>query len=368
MTDYRDRINDMGAKARQSSSSNGDGSADDDTAWSVPVDLGPALAGTKTRPQPAILNRSDGRALLYPGQINYLHGADGVGKSLTALFAADEVVRDGGHVVWLDWEDPDETTIVARLGDLGLSADEVLRLFHYLHPEGEATPSRIAGLCQYVTAVGARLVVVDSVGEAFGESGVNEDKDSEVAPWMRSVLKPLAATGAAVLPVDHGVKSGDNPLYPSGSKRKRAQVTGAAYLVEAPRPISKEYGGGQLKLTCAKDRHGNYTRGKTAAIIDVTVYPDDGWTYHIHPPELVAADPAANDKALARAMIRVVKELEDETGSPPTQTMCEQSKRVKGGVTAKRAALEYGVAAGALREEPGPRRSRLFHYVKDLPT
>jgi hypothetical protein len=64
-------------------------------------------------------------------------------------------------------------------------------------------------------------------------------------------------------------------------------VTGAAYLVEAPRPISKEFNGGQLKLTTAKDRHGNYTRGKPAAIIDVGIYPDGGWTVHVHPPEVV---------------------------------------------------------------------------------
>lgn len=345
----------------------GDDCEEELASWR-PVDLSAALRGDKVKPAPGILQRSDGRHLFYEGQINYLHGADGVGKSYVGLFAAVDVVNDGGHVVWLDWEDPDETTIVARLLDLGVKPDTIQERFHYHHPEHEAVPTAVAMVCDLIRNHEARLVVVDSIGEALGVDGVNEDKDNEVTPWFRWILRPLAATGAAVLPIDHGIKPGDNPLHPSGSKRKRAMVTGSAFLVDATRPLSQEYAGGQLKLTCAKDRHGNYTRGKTAAVIDVTIYDDGGWTYHVHPPEVAVSDPAANDKALARAMVRVIKDLADETGRPPSLTMVEQSKRVKGAVQSKRAAVEYALACGAVREESGPRKSRLFHYVKDLPT
>lgn len=334
-----------------------------------PVDLTAALAGDKVRPEPTILRRSDGKALLYEGQVNYLHGADGAGKSYAALFAAVEVLGDGDHVVWLDWEDPDETTVVGRLLDLGVSRDVIADRFHYVHPQTEATPAAVEVVCDLARSVVARLVVVDSVGEAMGVDSVNEDRDNEVTPWMRRVLRPLAATGAAVLPIDHGTKSTDNPLHPSGSKRKRAQVTGAHYLVEAPRPLSKEFGGGRLRLTTAKDRHGNYTRGKVAAEIDVTIYPDGGWTIHVAPPAPVARqDGAEVDRALARQMVAVAAELAAETGAPPSLTMLEQSKRVKGAVTAKRAAVEYAVAAGALQETEGPRRARLFTYLNDLET
>jgi Bifunctional DNA primase/polymerase, N-terminal/AAA domain len=342
----------------------------DDTlnSWNE-VDLTAALRGDKTRSHPTILRRSDGRYLFYEGQVNYLHGADGVGKSYVALFGCKDVLDNGGHVVWLDWEDPDEVTIIGRLSDLGVTADVILERFHYLNPQSEATPAAVAQVCDLVRRHQARLVVVDSVREAFGVDGVNEDRDNEVGPWMRRVLRPLAATGAGVLPVDHGIKSGDNPLFASGSKRKRAAVTGAHYLVEAPRPLSKEYSGGQIALKTAKDRHGNYTRGKVAGIIDVAIYPDGGWTVHIHPPAAAAAeDGSANDLALVRAMVRVVKDIEAEIGGPVSQTMAEQSKRVKGGVQAKRAALQYAAALGCLDESTGPKRARLFSYVKDVET
>jgi hypothetical protein len=348
-------------------SRNGDGPNDDDGDSWREVDLTAALRGDKVRSEPTILRRSDGRHLFYEGQVNYLHGADGVGKSYVALFANKDVLDDGGHVVWLDWEDPDEVTIIGRLHDLGVNTDTTRERFHYLNPQTEATPTAVAQVCDLVRRHQARLVVIDSMGEAFGVDGVNEDRDNEVGPWMRRVLRPLAATGAGVLAVDHGIKSGDNPLFASGSKRKRAAVTGAHYLVEAPRPLSKEYNGGQLKLTCAKDRHGNYTRGKVAAVIDVAIYPDGGWTVHINPPTPAADDDgSANDLALARAMVRVVKELEGEIGGPVSQTMAETSKRVRGGATAKRAALQYAAGRGALDVEKGGRGALLYTYVKDL--
>jgi hypothetical protein len=350
-------------------SSNGDVPDDDGAESWREVDLAAALRGDKTRPHPTILRRSDGRHLFYEGQVNYLHGADGVGKSYVGLFASKDALDAGGHVVWLDWEDPDEVTIVGRLHDLGVAPAVILERFHYLNPQTEATPTAVAQVCDLVRRHQARLVIVDSMGEAFGVDGVNEDRDNEVGPWMRRVLRPLAATGAGVLAVDHGIKSGDNPLFASGSKRKRAAVTGAHYLVEAPRPLSKEYNGGQLKLTTAKDRHGNYTRGKVAAIIDVAIYPDGGWTVHIDPPATVAtSDGSENDKTLARAMVRVVKELEAEISGPVSQTMAETSKRVRGGATAKRAALQYAAALGALREDKGTRGARLYSYVEDLET
>jgi Bifunctional DNA primase/polymerase, N-terminal/AAA domain len=233
-----------------------DDEARDADTW-APVDLTDAVQGKKVRQPPSILRRSDGSYMFYEGQINYLHGPDGVGKSWVALFAAVDVIGNGGHVVWLDWEDPDEVTIVGRLLDLGVDPHVILERFHYHHPETEASRAAIAKVTELARAYKARLIVVDSIGEAFGLDGIGENNDDEVAPWMRRVLRPLAATGAGVLPIDHSIKSGDNPLHPSGSKRKRATVTGSHFLVDATRPISKEFHGGQLKLICAKDRHGN---------------------------------------------------------------------------------------------------------------
>lgn len=333
-------------------------------SW-YPVDLTAALNGEKVRPEPTILRRSDGKALFYEGQVNYLHGTDGVGKSYVALFAAVEVLEDGGHVWWLDYEDPDEVTVVGRLLDLGVKPDVIAHQFHYLHPETEATPTAVAMVCDFVRGTKARLVVVDSVGEAMGLDGINEDKDAEVTPWMRRVLRPLAATGAAVLPIDHGVKNGENPLHPSGSKRKRAQVSGSHFLVDAIKPLSQEFSGGRLKLTTAKDRHGNYTRGKTAAIIDIAIYPD-GWTVKVLPPEVEGNAEDQKLLVVARAAVRAAKELYEETGEPPSLRLLEQAMKVKAQRETRRAGIELAVAKGALAEESGPRNARLFRFVKEF--
>ena len=196
-------------------------------------------------------------------------------------------------------------------------------------------------LCEQVREVGATLVVLDSIGEAFAVDGVDENHDAEVAPWLRNFIGPLVATGAGVLPLDHGTKARDNPLHPSGSKRKRAHVQGAAYLVEAAVPVSKEAEGGRLLLTTAKDRHGNHRRARIAATVEIAIYPDGGWTWHVHPPMTSDDDPGANQRALARAVVRAVKDLADEMGAPPSQTAIEVSGRVKASAARIRGALEY---------------------------
>lgn len=332
-----------------------------------PVDLSAAVAGQKLRPAPTLLEREDGRCLFYRAQVNGVHGGDGVGKSYVLLIATIQELEAGRAVVWLDFEDPDEVTIISRLRDFGVPGETILDRFHYVHPETEATPAAIAEVCDLVRMTGAELAVIDSVGEAFGLDGVNEDRDNEVAPWIRRVARPLAGTGAAVGLIDHGVKNPDNALHPSGSKRKRAAVTGASYLVEAVRTLSKEYGGGQLMLTTAKDRHGNFTRGKPAALIDIGSYDDGGMTAHVRAPAIAeAASQSRNDLVVAKAAVVAVKELCEQMDRPPSMAVVEERMKVKARAQAKRAAVDLAVGLGALREDVGPRRSRVFTYLRDI--
>ena len=121
------------------------GHYDDDEAEAVELrswrfrDLTAAYDGDLAIPPPTILRRSDGKALFYEGACNYLHGDDGVGKSLVALLACVDQMNAGRHVVWCDWEDPHEGVVVARLGLLGVPREVVLERFHYLHPDAEAS-------------------------------------------------------------------------------------------------------------------------------------------------------------------------------------------------------------------------------------
>src|SRR5262249_34274717 len=159
------------------------------------------------------------------------------------------------HVIWIDFED-DETVIVGRLHeDFGVDAEIIAHQLHYYRPTEPFTAKAVQMIRAVAVEYDVVMTVIDSVGEAFGLEGINEDKDVEVGPWMRSVARPLADAGPAVVILDHSTKAADNPLHPSGSKRKRAAITGQSYLLEAPRPLTREHGG-LLRMTCAKDRHG----------------------------------------------------------------------------------------------------------------
>lgn len=242
-------------------------------SWSTPVNMVDVLNGTAVQPQPTILARTDGVALFYAGSINGIHGESGLGKGWVALTAAAEQIRAGNTVVYLDMEDT-LVSIVSRLKILGLSVDEIGRGLVYIRPDDPTSPAEIARLVALCADLRPALVIVDSLGEAFGLDGIDENSDAEVAPWLRKVPRAIAETGACVIIVDHVTKALDNPLYPKGSGRKRGAVGGAAYLVEAMKPLTKGQGG-KLRLTCAKDRNGTHTRGAVSAEI---VYSPSGDT------------------------------------------------------------------------------------------
>jgi hypothetical protein len=276
------------------------------STWKA-IDLEAVLAGDMERTVPVILRRHDGRALIYTGRINGFHADSGIGKSLLALFAAIEVMATGGHVAWIDFEDPGPGTVIERLQTAGVTNEVIAAQFHYFNPDEPATPAAVRTLSGELDHYGSCLAIVDSVGESLGLHGLNEDKDLEVDTWKRLLAHPLERAGHTVVLIDHATKAADNPLHPSGSKRKRALISGASWLVEQVTAFDREHPG-KLKLTCAKDRHGNYRRGETGAWIHI-----DPTGAHLQvlveaPSETstTAADPAG--VALLPTVLRVLKD------------------------------------------------------------
>jgi hypothetical protein len=152
-------------------------------------------------------------------------------------------------------------------------------------------------------------------------------------------------------------------LHPSGSKRKRAAITGASYLLDVERPLTRA-DGGRLRLICAKDRRGNYRRGDLAATIDLAVYPDGGVTAHVFAPIAQDGSAAARLDAIARAAVKAAK----DAARSLTQRELEALMSMKAGHDLKRAGIETAISRGALRTEVGPRRALLHVYVRDLET
>jgi hypothetical protein len=250
--------------------------------------------------------------LFYPGRVNALFGESGDGKTFNAQATACQELEAGNHVLWVDYEDTDVGT-VGRLLDLGADPERVKTHFHYFNPTEPfglvakaAFEEILRALDNLSDSEEPTLVVIDSVGEAMSIDGTKPNDDDAVARWMRTVCRWIANLGPAVVFIDHTPKNRDNPLHPIGSQRKRAAVTGAAYLVESIRPfgLGRE---GRSKLTCAKDRLGNYVRGQKVGefILDGTTIP--------HSFEIVPPESARDDQAVfrpTRLMEKVCRFLE----------------------------------------------------------
>jgi hypothetical protein len=251
------------------------------------VDVLPSWRGERKRPEAQVLERSDGERL-FPAGIGYIFGDSGDGKSWLILIAAWMLMRRRLNVVWVSYEDPNEDDIVDRLRYIGATEDDLEHL--HLFTPSEPLTALVGELARYCRQHDARLFVLDSVGEANAVEGINEDSDAEWGQWARATLRFLydlaidadwdnaqgtaPCTSLTEIPIDHSTKSKDNPHFPSGTKRKRAMVTGLMVSVNVRQALAKNCVG-RVQLVCSKDRTGRFRRGEVIAevVIDATVQP-----------------------------------------------------------------------------------------------
>jgi 5S rRNA maturation endonuclease (ribonuclease M5) len=333
--------------------------SDDEDTW-APIDLGPVLSGEIAQPVPDIMIRHDGSALIYEKAVNGIHGDSGAGKG---WLVCEAIVRQAGRgytSILLDYEDI-AVSITARLTELGMTADEIVEHLIYIRPQTAASPAEVKRICDLITARDVRLVVIDSIGEAFAIEGIDENSDKEVGPWLRAVARPMAEVGAAVLLVDHSTKAADNPLYASGSKRKRAAITGSSFLVEAIEPFVKGKGG-RLKLTCAKDRHGNYRRGDAAAYLVMEQKGHGPPSLTLYAPALTETKRDLPAMLCAKAAVKAAQ----KAGRTLSQAALIGLMDIKAGTETKRAGIDLAVGEGSLEESEGPRKARLFTFRADF--
>jgi len=304
-----------------------------------PTALADLVAGVRSghidRPTPTV-GRFTGRelALYYPGRVNGLYGESGKGKSWIALALAAEVLEAGGTVAWIDLEEP-ALGVITRLIDLGVDDQAIIERF--LHFAPEETIRLGAALFAELDRQPPTLAVVDSTGEALTLEGAGPNNDDEVATWFRSWPRRIATRySACVIVIDHVVKDQTTRgLFPGGSQRKRAAITGSAFMVDTVRVLGKG-AEGVLKLTCAKDRHGAHRQGNKAGefVLDGTVDPT---VWRIVPP----ADPSAPFRPTT-LMERVSRYLV-ESGDSTTRDIL---KMVPGNRDGKIAALDILVEEG----------------------
>ncbi len=80
------------------------------------TDVAAMLAdGLPEQPRPAVLSRTDGVALFYPGEVNLLFGDPEHGKTWVGLAACAETLRKCGRVLVVDIDHNGSLAIIANL-------------------------------------------------------------------------------------------------------------------------------------------------------------------------------------------------------------------------------------------------------------
>ena len=297
----------------------------------------------ETPKAPALLVRQDGETLLYSQRLNTVYGIPGVGKSWLALMASKAAVRNGGRVLWWDFED-----------NAGLLADraKVLRFkdaldqakFVYAKPslyeEDQTGPGNIAAAIAYL--LGARdsrysLLVLDSA-----ESAGCPSDGSEIVSWFRTYMNPFQTAGVGVVLLDHVPKRSDGrPRGGIGAQGKLRAVTGAALMVEGI-PWTKQ-SDGRLTLKVHKDRVGDLPAPAGRAVADLLgAYSLEGTQ---RPFSYQFAKPARED---GEVDLKVARMLLEALGKHPDGVRTQRGYRelLSGRESKKDNAMRWLVGAG----------------------
>lgn len=242
----------------------------DGHGWET-VDLSSVASGEWEPLRPAVGAVTGSWPLFYEGRINGLFGESGSGKSWVAIVCCAQELNAGRRVLYIDLEDH-HANVVGRLRALGVDPDAIVARFSYISPQLAWN----AAAADYVTdlAAGCSLVVIDSTGEALALDGLKQNDDDEVARWHRRVARRIAATGPAVLLVDHIPKATDSPtLFQIGSQRKKAAIDGAMFRVEQTKALGVGQEG-SARLIVGKDRNGTHSTGSIAADLELSTSGD----------------------------------------------------------------------------------------------
>lgn len=302
-----------------------------ETTWDV-IELDDYLDGKITMPEPALLKRTDGQALIYPGRVNMLYGRSESAKSWVALEACVQEMMQGERVLYIDLEDGPEA-IVDRLNRLGVGRDDIRSTFSYMRPEepmagmqydawgnerdsAQGRANR-AILHRYLTDYDPNLVVVDGMTVLYGLHGLNTNDTTgteHVTKWLKSLLRtgrPGRVEARTVLLIDHTGKGAPKGSMPIGSQHKMAMVQGTAlqvHVIVQPAPGKL----GHMELVVGKDRPGEVRRIATSGDVQVAadVYMDsreEGVTrMRIEPPDPTPHVDLDDDTSRALDMLEVL--------------------------------------------------------------
>lgn len=309
-----------------------------------PVDLEPYLAGQLKPVEPTILQRDDGKSLIYPGRVNMLFGSSESAKSWIALFTCIQEMAKGQRAMYLDFEDEPVNTL-DRLKRMGAGADDLRFLFSYVRPEdalsamqrdrwGNISVSPLGQKNQEVfdkavERIDPTLIVADGMTVLYSLHGLDSN-DAVSTDIITTWLKKLTRNGrTTVIIIDHTGKGAEKGTQPIGAHHKMAMVQGTMIQVwptKQPMPDAR----GEVELIVLKDRPGqvrkiSQTQGSTGkvqlaatVIVDSTVKDITRMSIQAPPDPATDAQKRAADTARVEGQRReeeaVLKCFGDELG------------------------------------------------------
>ncbi|MGQ5580351.1 AAA family ATPase [Streptomyces sp. ECR3.8] len=333
-------------------------------------DLRSVLDGSYQPPQPSVGRRDDGVGLFYPGRMNSVASESEAGKTWFALIACLQEINDGNHVLYLDFED-DAGGVVGRLLCLGARPDDVLERFHYVRPENQPSDIDLLDLAM-VLEHSPTLAIVDGVTEGMSLFGLELKDNTDIAKFGRLLLRPLQNAGAAVVTLDHVVKSSENRgRYSIGGVHKLNGLNGVMYMLENIRPFGIGVTG-KSRIRIAKDRPGQIRRNGLSHSSGMHWYADlvvksETQEYaeaHLYAP--VQRDEADREADEEQRRLNALKRkvLDALSGAREALTGKGIEDRVSGRAADIRQAVAALVDEGRIVTERGPRGATLH----SLPT
>ncbi|PKT67562.1 DNA primase [Streptomyces populi] len=331
----------------------------------APQDLRSVLDGSYKPPQPSVGRRDDGVGLFYPGRMNSVASESEAGKTWFALIACLQEINDGNHVLYVDFED-DAGGVVGRLLCLGGVPDDILERFHYVRPENQMGPVDAVDLAA-VLDLNPTLAIVDGVTEGMSLFGLELKDNTDIAKFGRLLLRPLMNSGAAVVTLDHVVKSSENRgRYSIGGVHKLNGLNGVMYMLENRRPFGIGVTG-KSTVRVAKDRPGQIRKNGLSHSSGMHWYADlvvksETQEYaeaHLYAPrERDEADREADeDEKRINGLQRQILDAIRKASAPLTGKGIED--RVTGKAADIRRAVARLVDTGQIVAQPGPRNATL---------
>ena len=273
---------------------------------------------------------------------------------MIALLVALEVLRRGGVVVWIDFEDSPDS-IAGRLLALGATEEEILSSFRYVQPAEPLT--RATEIDLRLELHGSALVVIDAINEAMTAAELDPNANRDVAAWYAQVPRLAIAAGATNLNLDHVAKDPTAQRGAVGGGHKMASIDGAAYRIDAVTPFGRG-SKGIVRLRLAKDRPG-HVRGllgpgkdPIAAVVAIDATDGQALVVEVGPPGGGEID----DWRPTRLMEKISIFVEGQTEPASTRAILAG---VDGKQTYKATALEALVHGGYFARTSGPRNALL---------